>query len=363
MRIGVPREIKNHEYRVSLTPAAARELIDHGHTVMVETGAGLGAGLTDAEYLHSGATIIPDAAAIFAQADMIVKVKEPQLNECTLLRPNQILFTYLHLAAAHAIAAALQQSGVIAIAYETVTDAAGRLPLLAPMSEVAGRMAIQAGAHWLEKPQGGRGVLLPGVPGTPPGKVVILGGGSVGLNAAQVAHGMGADVSVIDKSLPRLRELDQIFNGGIHTLFATRDTIETALRDADLVIGAALIPGAAAPKLITRAMLALLPRGAVIVDVAIDQGGCCETAQATTHDKPAYVVDGIIHYCVANMPGAVPRTSTFALTHATLPYVLALADKGWERALRDDAGFHNGLNIAAGKITHPAVAAALASST
>ena len=360
MRIGVPREIKNHEYRVSLTPAAARELIDHGHEVLIETGAGLGAGLDDTEYTKIGARIAPDAKTIFAQATLIVKVKEPQLDECALLRPDHILFTYLHLAAAQDIARALQKSGVTAIAYETVTDTAGRLPLLAPMSEVAGRMAIQAGAHWLEKPQGGRGVLLPGVPGTPPGKVVILGGGSVGLNAAQVAHGMGADVSVIDKSLPRLRELDQIFGGGIHTLFATRETIEHALRDADLVVGAALVPGAAAPKLITRAMLGLMPRGAVIVDVAIDQGGCCETAQATTHDKPAYVVDGIIHYCVANMPGAVPRTSTFALTHATLPYVLALADKGWERALRDDTGFQNGLNIAAGKITHPAVAAALA---
>ncbi len=359
MRIGVPREIKNHEYRVSITPAAARELVDHGHEVLIETGAGLGAGLDDTEYTKIGARIAPDAKTIFAQATLIVKVKEPQLDECALLRPDHILFTYLHLAAAQDIARALQKSGVTAIAYETVTDATGRLPLLAPMSEVAGRMAIQAGAHWLEKPQGGRGVLLPGVPGTPPGKVVILGGGSVGLNAAQVAHGMGADVSVIDKSLPRLRELDQIFGGGIHTLFATRETIEHALRDADLVVGAALVPGAAAPKLITRAMLGLMPRGAVIVDVAIDQGGCCETAQATTHDKPAYVVDGIIHYCVANMPGAVPRTSTFALTHATLPYVLALADKGWERALRDDVGFQNGLNIAAGKITHPAVAAAL----
>ena len=359
MRIGVPREIKNHEYRVSITPAAARELVDHGHEVLIETGAGLGAGLDDTDYTKIGARIAPDAKTIFAQATLIVKVKEPQLDECALLRPDHILFTYLHLAAAQDIARALQKSGVTAIAYETVTDATGRLPLLAPMSEVAGRMAIQAGAHWLEKPQGGRGVLLPGVPGTPPGKVVILGGGSVGLNAAQVAYGMGADVSVIDKSLPRLRELDQIFGGGIHTLFATRETIEHALRDADLVVGAALVPGAAAPKLITRAMLGLMPRGAVIVDVAIDQGGCCETAQATTHDKPAYVVDGIIHYCVANMPGAVPRTSTFALTHATLPYVLALADKGWERALRDDVGFQNGLNIAAGKITHPAVAAAL----
>jgi alanine dehydrogenase len=360
MRIGVPREIKNHEYRVGLTPAAARELIHHGHTVFVETGAGLGAGLTDEEYTAIGATIVADAKAVFAQTELIVKVKEPQLPECAMLRPGQILFTYLHLAAAKETARALQASGAVAIAYETVTDAAGRLPLLAPMSEVAGRMAIQAGAHFLEKPQGGRGVLLPGVPGTLPGKVVILGGGSVGLNAAQVAHGMGADVSVIDKSLPRLRELDQIFDGGVHTLFATHETIETALREADLVVGAALVPGAAAPKLITRAMLGLMPRGAVIVDVAIDQGGCCETSQPTTHDKPVYAVDGVIHYCVTNMPGAVPRTSTFALTHATLPYVLALADKGWEQALRDDKGLNNGLNIATGKITHPAVAAALA---
>ena len=359
MRIGVPREIKNHEYRVGLTPAATREFIDHGHEVMIETGAGLGSGFSDADYTKSGALIVADAKAVFTQTELIVKVKEPQPGECSMLRPGQILFTYLHLAAAPEIAHALQQSGAIAIAYETVTDAAGRLPLLAPMSEVAGRMAVQAGAHFLERPQGGRGVLLPGVPGTAPGKVVILGGGSVGLNAAQVAHGMGADVTVIDKSLPRLRELDQLFSGGLHNLFATRETIENALHDADLVIGAALIPGAAAPKLVTRAMLGLMPRGAVIVDVAIDQGGCCETSQPTTHDKPVYAVDGIIHYCVTNMPGAVPRTSTISLTHATLPYALALADKGWERALQDDKGLGLGLNVANGKVVHPAVAAAL----
>jgi len=290
---------------------------------------------------------------------MIVKVKEPQPSEYGLLRAGQILFTYLHLAADIAQAKALQAAGVIALAYETVTDAAGRLPLLAPMSEAAGRMAVQAGARFLEKPQGGRGVLLPGVPGAPVGQVVIIGGGVVGTNAAQVACGMGAAVTVFDKSLPRLRELDLAFGGQLQTRYATEEGIATALRTADLVIGAALVPGAAAPKLVTRAMLSGMQQGAVLVDVAIDQGGCFETARPTTHDAPTYVVDGIIHYCVTNIPGAVPRTSTFALGHATLPYVLALADKGWEQALAEDAGLRQGLNVAGGKIVHPAVAAAV----
>ncbi len=359
MLIGVPREIKNHEYRVGLIPAAVRELVRHGHAVLVETQAGAGIGVSDADYVAAGASIAADAASLFAAATMIVKVKEPQPSEYGLLRAGQVLFTYLHLAADIAQAKALQAAGVIALAYETVTDAAGRLPLLAPMSEVAGRMAVQAGARFLEKPQGGRGVLLPGVPGAPVGQVVIIGGGVVGTNAAQVACGMGAAVTVFDKSLPRLRELDLAFGGRLQTRYATEEGIATALCTADLVIGAALVPGAAAPKLVTRAMLAGMQQGAVLVDVAIDQGGCFETARPTTHDAPTYVVDGIIHYCVTNIPGAVPRTSTFALGHATLPYVLALADKGWEQALVEDAGLRQGLNVAGGKIVHPAVAAAV----
>lgn len=359
MLLGVPREIKNNEYRVGLTPAAIRELVRDGHKFLVETGAGAGIGMKDDDYVKAGAAISPDAAQIFAKADMIVKVKEPQLEECAMLRRGQILFTYLHLAAAPEIALAMQQSGVVGIAYETVTDAQGRLPLLAPMSEVAGRMAVQAGAHYLEKTHGGRGILLPGVPGTRAGKVVVLGGGVVGVNAAQVACGMGAEVTVFDKSLPRLRELDLAFGGRLHTLYATSDAIERELRHADLVIGAVLVPGAAAPKLVACAMLREMQQGTVIVDVAIDQGGCIETARPTTHADPVYTIDGVIHYCVTNMPGAVPRTSTFALTHATLPYIVALANKGWEQAAADDPGLYNGLNVAAGKIIHPAVAAAL----
>jgi alanine dehydrogenase len=308
-----------------------------------------------------GASISPDAASIYNHAEMIVKVKEPQFDEFKLLRRGQVLFTYLHLAAEPELAKALQKSGVIAIAYETVTDVNGRLPLLAPMSEVAGRMAVQAGAHWLEKPQGGRGVLLPGVPGAPAARVVIIGGGVVGTNAAQVAIGMGANVTVFDKSLTRLRELDLVFGNRLHTRYATYEGIESALHTADLVIGAALVPGAAAPKLVTHAMLKGMRQGSVLVDVSIDQGGCFETARPTTHAEPTYLVDGIIHYCVTNIPGAVPRTSTFALNHATLPYALSLANKGWEKALADDAGFKNGLNVLDGMITHPAVAAAVGS--
>ena len=359
MRIGTPREIKTHEYRVGLVPAAVRELTQHGHEVWLETGAGAGIGVDDAAYVQAGAKIAPDAAAIFAQAEMIIKVKEPQAQEYGLLKPHHLLFTYLHLAADVPQARALQASGCTAIAYETVTDAQNRLPLLAPMSEVAGRLAVQMGARFLEKPPGGRGVLLPGVPGTSTGRVVILGGGVVGTNAAQVACGMGAVVTVFDKSLPRLRELDLLFGNRLQTRFATQDGIANALRTADLVIGAALVPGAAAPKLVTRAMLKDMQPGAVLVDVAIDQGGCCETARPTTHADPVYTVDGVIHYCVTNMPGAVPRTSAFALNHATLPYALALADKGWQKALAEDVGLKNGLNIEGGKIVHPAVAAAV----
>lgn len=359
MRIGVPKEIKVHEYRVGLTAESARELITHDHQVMVETGAGFGAGISDADYKAVGAEIVPDAAAIFAKSDMVVKVKEPQPHECAMLRPGQILFTYLHLAPDPEQARALMKSGCVAVAYETVTDAAGRLPLLTPMSEVAGRMSVHAGAHYLEKIHGGRGVLLSGVPGVAAGKVVILGGGVVGTNAATIATGMGADVTIIDKSLARLAALDQQFGGRVRTIYATAGAIEQHVLEADLVIGAVLIPGASAPRLVTKSMVARMKKGSVIVDVAIDQGGCVETAHPTTHTDPIYVVDGVIHYCVANMPGAVARTSTFALNNATLPYALALAEKGWKKALADDPNFRHGLNIAEGKFTHPLVAEAL----
>jgi alanine dehydrogenase len=359
MHIGVPGEIKTHEYRVGLTADSVHELIAERHKVSVQSGAGLGAGIEDADYIAAGAEIMPDAASVFAASDMIVKVKEPQLAECAMLRSGQILFTYLHLAPDPKQAEALMKSGCVAIAYETVTDIHGRLPLLTPMSEVAGRMAAQAGAHFLEKVHGGRGVLLGGVPGVANGKVVIIGGGVVGANAAMIAIGMGADVTILDKSLPRLAELDAQYNGRAKTIYATARAIETCVLDADLVIGAVLVAGAAAPKLVTRSMISRMKKGAVIVDVAIDQGGCVEGAHATTHSDPVYIVDGIVHYCVANMPGAIARTSTFALNNATLPYALALANKGWKQALSDDAGFRNGLNIANGKITHASVAAAL----
>jgi len=359
MHIGVPAEIKTHEYRVGLTADSVRELIRAGHRVTVQAGAGVGAGIEDADYSAAGAVLAADAAAVFAAADMIVKVKEPQLSECAMLRAGQILFTYLHLAPDPRQAEALMKSGCIAIAYETVTDAAGRLPLLAPMSEVAGRMAVQAGAHYLEKIHGGRGVLLGGVPGVACGKVVIIGGGVVGANAAVIAHGMGAEVVILDKSLSRLAELDRQFGGHVHTIYATAGAIEQYVLDADLVIGAVLVAGAAAPKLVTHDLIARMKKGSVIVDVAIDQGGCVEGARATTHTDPVYMVGGVVHYCVANMPGAVARTSTFALNNATLPYVLALANKGWKKALSDDVHFRNGLNVVNGQIVHASVAAAL----
>ncbi|CUA84498.1 L-alanine dehydrogenase [Gulbenkiania indica] len=356
MLIGVPKEIKNHEYRVGLTPSGVRELVASGHRVMVQTQAGLAIGYADEQYLQAGASIASSAAEVFAQADMVVKVKEPQPTECRMLRPGQVLFTYLHLAPDPEQTKLLMESGAVAIAYETVTDDRGGLPLLAPMSEVAGRMAIQAGAHALEKAQGGRGVLLGGVPGVAPAKVIVLGGGVVGLNAARMALGLGADVTLLDKSLPRLKEIDMTFGGHIKTLMSNAANIEDMIREADLVIGAVLVPGAAAPKLVTRAMLKTMKPGAVLVDVAIDQGGCFETSRPTTHQDPIYMVDGIVHYCVANMPGGVARTSTQALNNATLPYTLELAKKGWKQALLDNAHLRNGLNICHGKVTYAAVA-------
>lgn len=358
MLVGVPKEIKNHEYRIGLTPSGVRELVLHDHQVLVQRGGGQSIGLTDAEYERAGARIAEDAASVFAQAEMIVKVKEPQPEECAMLRHGQLLFTYLHLAPDPQQAAALQRSGCTAIAYETVTDGHGGLPLLAPMSEVAGRMAIQAGAHALEKAQGGSGVLLGGVPGVKPAQVLVIGGGVVGINAARMAMGLHARVTVLDRSLERLKYLDELYGQQLTTLYSTRDAIEQCLPHTDLVIGAVLIPGAAAPKLVSREQLALLRPGSVLVDVAIDQGGCFETSHPTTHQQPTYEVDGIVHYCVANMPGGVARTSTFALTNATLPFVLLLAEHGLQ-ALRDDQDLRNGLNVHAGKLTHRAVAQAL----
>lgn len=359
MLIGVPKEIKVHEYRVGLTPSGVRELVVHGHEVVVQSQAGLGVGFTDEHYIQAGASIASGAQEIFSRADMICKVKEPQAIECRMLRPGQLLFTYLHLAPDPEQTRLLVDSGAIAVAYETVTDDKGGLPLLAPMSEVAGRMAIQAGAHALEKAQGGRGVLLGGVPGVAPAKVVVLGGGVVGLNAARMAMGLGADVAILDKSLPRLKEIDMLFGGRIKTLMSNGVNIDESIREADMVIGAVLIPGAAAPKLVTRKMLGSMKPGAVLVDVAIDQGGCFETSRPTTHKEPTYVVDGIVHYCVANMPGGVARTATMALTNATLPYALELADKGWARALLDNAHLRDGLNVCCGQVTYAAVANAL----
>jgi alanine dehydrogenase len=359
MRIGTPREIKNHEYRVGLTPAGVRELTSRGHQVLIEAGAGLGIGIADDAYRNAGAELVATAAEVFGRAEMIVKVKEPQPGECAMLKPGQLLFTYLHLAPDPAQTKALVNSGCTAIAYETVTDGRGGLPLLAPMSEVAGRMSIQAGAHAMEKAQGGNGVLLGGVPGVAVADVLVIGGGVVGYNAARIAVGMGADVTIVDRSLARLNWLDTAFNGRLKTLYSTADALETCVAKADLVIGAVLVPGAAAPKLVTRKMLKLMKPGAVIVDVAIDQGGCFETSKATTHQQPTYAVDGIVHYCVANMPGGVARTSTFALTNATLPYVIALADKGYRAALLADPYLRDGLNIHNGKIAYKAVADAL----
>ena len=359
MLVGLPREIKDNEFRVGLTPASVRELKAHGHQILVEKGAGAGIDAPDEAYAKAGAEIVGTAAEVFSRAEMVVKVKEPQPQECKMLRQGQILFTYLHLAPDPEQAKLIEASGAIAIAYETVTDAAGRLPLLAPMSEVAGRMAVQVGAVSLQKANGGRGVLLAGVPGVPPGKVVVLGGGVVGANAARIAHGMGADVTIFDKSIARLAYLDDLYGPHLKTCYSTTEAVEEAVFGADLIIGAVLVPGAAAPKLVTRAMLPLMRPGAVLVDVAIDQGGCFESSHATTHSDPTYIIDNVVHYCVANMPGAVARTSTFALNHATLPYTLKLADKGWRQALSDDKNFRAGLNIAEGKITFAAVAEAL----
>jgi alanine dehydrogenase len=355
MRIGVPTEIKKDEYRVALTPAGVRELTARGHSVLVQAGAGLGSAIADADYVAQGAEIAPDAAATFAGADMIVKVKEPQAAEVALLEPRHLLFTYLHLAPDAELTTGLVDSGATCIAYETVTDARGRLPLLAPMSEVAGKIATQAGAFMLERPLGGRGLLLGGVPGVAAGRVMVIGGGVVGYNAAQVAIGLGADVFVYDRSIDRLRELDVAFGGRASTCFASTLEIEQRLPEMDLVIGAVLVHGAKAPHVVTRAQLSLMKPNAVLVDVSIDQGGCFETSKATTHSDPTYEVDGIVHYCVANMPGAVPITSTYALTNATLPYVLDLAANGIG-ALEHDLGLAAGLNVAAGEVTNEAVA-------
>jgi alanine dehydrogenase len=359
MKIGCPKEIKPQEYRVGMTPNAAREAIAHGHEVMIETNAGTGAGFPDADYIAAGARIIGTAEELFAKADMIVKVKEPQPVERARLREGQLLFTYLHLAPDPEQTHDLLKSGVTAIAYETVTDDRGGLPLLAPMSEVAGRLAPQVGAWTLQKANGGRGVLLGGVPGVLPARVVVIGGGVVGTQAARVAAGMGADVTILDRSVPRLRYLDDIFHGSVKTGFASAGTTAELVADADMVIGAVLIPGAAAPKLVSRAQLSTMKPGAAIVDVAIDQGGCFETSHATTHQDPIYEVDGILHYCVANMPGAVARTSTLALGNATMPFMLALADKGWKRACAEDKHLLAGLNTHAGKLTYEAVGLAL----
>lgn len=359
MRIGVPREIKTHEYRVGLTPDSAAELAARGHQVIVEMSAGDGVGFSDDDYRSAGAVVAPTAKEVFDGADLIVKVKEPQLHECEMLRPDQVLFTYLHLAADKPQAQALMRSGATCIAYETVTDARGGLPLLRPMSEVAGRMSVQVGAHHLEKASGGCGILLGGVPGVKPARVVVLGGGVSGVNAAEMALGLRADVTVLDISLGRLAELDGRFDGRLTTVFATGAAISAAVRAADLVIGAVLVPGAAAPKLVTRQMLRTMRPGSVAVDIAIDQGGCFETSRPTTHDQPTFVEEGVVHYCVANMPGAVARTSTLALNNATLPFVLALADVGAEGALSQDAHLGAGLNVAGGALRHAAVAQAL----
>jgi alanine dehydrogenase len=359
MLIGCPKEIKPQEYRVGLTPAAAREAIAHGHDVIIETGAGAGAGFEDATYESIGARIVPSAEAVFGEAEMIVKVKEPQAGERKQLRRGQILFTYLHLAPDPDQTRDLLDSGVTAIAYETVTDAQGGLPLLAPMSEVAGRLSPQVGAWALQKANGGRGVLLGGVPGVGPAEVVVIGGGVVGTQAARVAAGMGADVTVLDRSLPRLRYLDDVYRGVFKTRYASADSTAELIQTADMVVGAVLIPGAAAPKLVTRAQLSTMKRGAVIVDVAIDQGGCFETSKATTHEDPIYEVDGVVHYCVANMPGAVARSSTIALGNATMPFMVALADKGWRQACLDDPHLLAGLNTHEGRLTNYAVGRAL----
>lgn len=356
MLLGVPKEVKVHEYRVGMTPASAREVINHGHKVVVETGAGVGIGASDDTYRAIGATIADTAEEVFATADMIVKVKEPQAGERAMLRDGQILFTYLHLAPDPEQTKDLVESGAICIAYETVTDNFGGLPLLAPMSQVAGRMSVQAGAHCLEKEQGGAGVLLAGVPGVAPAKVVVIGGGVVGENAAYMAIGLGADVTVIERNVDTMRALVVRFGGRVKTLYSTALTIEDEIMQADLVIGGVLVPGAKAPKLVSREQVSRMNAGSVLVDVAIDQGGCFETAKPTTHADPTYVIDDVVHYCVANMPGAVARTSTYALNNVTLPFTLAIADKGVDKALGDDPHLMAGLNVHAGRITYQAVA-------
>ncbi len=359
MLIGVPKEIVNNEYRVGLTPSSVRELIHQGHKVLVETRAGAGIGLDDADYKSAGATIARNAAKIFAAADLIVKVKEPQPDECRMLRQQQILYTYLHLASDPEQAEGLIKSGCSAIAYETVTNVRGGLPLLAPMSEVAGRMSVQIGAHYLEKAQGGAGILIGGVPGVKAASVVVIGGGIAGTHAVRIALGMEAIVTVIDKNPDRLRALDELFGAGLNTIYSTVDSIEQYVINADLVIGAVLVPGATAPKLVSRKMIKRMRPGSVVIDIAIDQGGCFETSRATTHADPVYTVDGVTHYCVANMPGSVARTSTFALNNATLPFAVALANKGVRQACVDDPHLMNGLNIHAGQVTYQAVADAL----
>ena len=359
MLIGVPKETKNHEYRVGMTPVSVREVVAHGHQVLVEQGAGLGISADDEAYRTAGAEICATAAEVFERVDMIVKVKEPQAPERAMLREGQVLFTYLHLAPDPEQTADLLKSGATCIAYETVTSGRGGLPLLAPMSKVAGRMAVQAGANALEKAHGGRGMLLGGVPGVEPAKVVIIGGGVVGRNAAEMAVGMRADVVVLDKSEAVLEQLDGLFQGRAKTVYSTRDSLERHVLEADLVIGGVLIPGAAAPKLVSSDMIASMKPGSVIVDVAIDQGGCTENSRATTHAEPTYVIDGVVHYCVANMPGGVPLTSTYALNNATLPYILKLADKGWRQALKEDEHLLRGLNVHAGKLTNAEVGEAL----
>ena len=356
MIVGVPKEIKNHEYRVGMTPSSVRELTSRGHKVLVQKNAGTEIGLSDEQYLAVGAELVDTAKEIFERAEMIVKVKEPQPVECAMLRSGQILYTYLHLAPDPEQTAALVKSGAICIAYETITGANGGLPLLAPMSEVAGRMSIQAGAAHLEKSKGGMGLLLGGVPGVAPAHIVIIGAGVVGTNAMQMAVGTGARVTVLDKSIDRLRQLDLVYGNRISTVYSNAQSIEEAVLSADLVIGGVLVPGAAAPKLVSRSLISRMKKGAVVVDVAIDQGGCFETSHATTHAEPTYVVDGVIHYCVANMPGAVARTSTFALNNATVGHAVALASKGWKQALRDDIHLRNGLNVCEGKVTYAAVA-------
>jgi alanine dehydrogenase len=359
MRVGVPREIKIHEYRVGLVPAGVRELVSSGHEVLIETHAGEGVGILDAHYAAAGATIVQEAAEIFRRAELIVKVKEPQLSECRMLREGQVLFTYLHLAADPAQAKALIESGVTAIAYETVTAPDGSLPLLTPMSEVAGRMSVQVAATCLQKANGGSGVLLGGVPGVPAAKVIVLGGGVAGTHAVEMAAGMQADVTVVDRSVSRLRELAAQFGSRVRTVYSTAEAIEQLVAEADVVIGAVLIPGATAPKLVTRAMIEKMKPRSVMVDISIDQGGCFETSRPTTHADPTYTVSGVIHYCVTNMPGAVPRTSTYALTNATLPFVRALADRGWRAALAHDPHLARGLNVHEGEVKHEAVARAL----